>query len=343
MRASRIPTPRAIAIVVAILAIVAGGGYGVASWYVFDTYYAAQAIDQPWCTTDASFAGSTPGAFETGTADTGPYVDTTPYLMPEYADVSFPSQDPRVTIAGWWVPGASASSPAVILVHGRGRCRWDPEVLLPAGMLYRHGFSVLLIDLRNHGDSTSMPDPHTWAGVTEYQDVLGAWNWVRTDRGIPADRIGLYGVSLGAGTSLIAMGEEPRVAATWEDSSFASMEVGINDALADRGLPGFLGVGAIAVGRIVHGIDLSSLTSLGAMAKLDGRPIAIVHGTADATVPLKHADLLLTALRAAGGTTDPWILPDVGHVRASFVATAEYDARLTGFFSAALGDPGASR
>lgn len=343
MPASRIRARRAIAIVVAILAIVAASAYGVASWSVFGTYYGAQAIDQPWCSSYASFAGSTPGAFETGTPDTGPYVDTTPYLMPEYAAASFPSQDPRVTVAGSWVQGASASSPAVILVHGRGRCRWDPEVLLPAGMLHRFGFSVLLIDLRNHGDSTSMPDPHSWAGVTEYQDVLGAWDWVRNDRGIPADRIGLYGVSLGAGTSLIAMGHEPRVAATWEDSSFASIEVGIDDALADRGLPEVLGPGAIAVGRIVHGIDLSALTPLRAMAKVDGRPIAIVHGTADATVPLKHADLLAAALRAAGATVDPWILPGVGHVRASFVATADYDARLTEFFSAALGAPGAFR
>ena len=72
-------------------------------------------------------------------------------------------------------------------------------------------------------------------------------------------------------------------------------------------------------------------------------PIAIVHGTADTTAPIKHADLLIAADRANGGTVDPWILPGVAHVRAAFVATAEYESRLTTFFSGALGAPGAQR
>jgi dipeptidyl aminopeptidase/acylaminoacyl peptidase len=259
--------------------------------------------------------------------------------MPEYQSVSFPSRDAAVTIAGWWVPGASSSAPAVVVVHGIGRCKGDPEVLLPAGMLSRHGFAVLLIDLRNHGDST-VTDGRNTAGVRESLDVLGAWDWLRSVQGLPADRIGLYGVSFGAGSVIDAMGREPEVAAAWEDSGFADVEIGIQDELARRGYPGILAFGGIMVGRLLHGVDITSLSPLDAARQLDGRPLAIVHGAADTRVPPKHADMLATAIRAGGGAVEPWILPGVTHVRAAFVATAEYERRLTDFFASALGTPG---
>lgn len=332
----RVSRRRALSIVVALVAVAVMSGYAIASNLVYD---AITAVDRPWCPVYASFAGATPAAFTTGTVDTGPYVDTSPYLMPEYRSVSFPSQDAAVTIAGWWVPGASTTAPAVVVVHGLGRCKGDPEVLLPAGMLHRHGFGVLLIDLQNHGDST-VTDGRNTAGVRESLDVLGAWDWLRSVQGLPADRIGLYGVSFGAGSVLDAMGEEQLVAAAWEDSGFADVDIGIQDELVRRGYPGILAFGGIIAGRLLHGVDITSLSPLEAARNLDGRPLAIVHGIADTRVPVKHADLLAAAIRADGGTVDPWLLPDVTHVRAAFVETAEYERRLLEFFSSALGAPG---
>ena len=67
-------------------------------------------------------------------------------------------RDAGIEVAGWWIPAAASPSgapaPTVIVVHGFTACRHDHAVLLPAGMLYMHGFSVLLVDLRDHGDST---------------------------------------------------------------------------------------------------------------------------------------------------------------------------------------------
>ena len=63
----------------------------------------------------------------------------------------------------------------MILVHGLGGCKNAIDVLVPAGMLWRHGFSVLLIDLRNIGESDFV-DGRSTAGNVEYQDVLGAWD-----------------------------------------------------------------------------------------------------------------------------------------------------------------------
>ena len=102
-------------------------------------------------------------------------------------------------------------------------------------MLHRNGFSVLLIDLRDHGDSTR-EDGRFAGGTDEYRDVLGAWDWLRTEQGLPPASIGLLGISLGAATVLLATGQEPAVAAVWEDSSYADLGTAIDAELKRRGV-----------------------------------------------------------------------------------------------------------
>src|ERR1035437_4919873 len=57
------------------------------------------------------YSGATPASFRA-------WVDSTPYLMPDYQDVRFPSRDPAITIDAWWIPGPTADAPAVVLAHG---------------------------------------------------------------------------------------------------------------------------------------------------------------------------------------------------------------------------------
>lgn len=49
-------------------------------------------------------------------------------------------------------------SPTVILVHGFRSCIKHPSVLLPAGILFRNGFNIVTLDLRNHGSSPNYAD-----------------------------------------------------------------------------------------------------------------------------------------------------------------------------------------
>ncbi len=87
--------------------------------------------------------------------------DTAPYWMPYFEEVSIPSRTPSISISGYYIPADGSEliserpAKTIIIVHGRNDCRRRPQSLTPAGMLHRHGFNVLAIDLRNHGDSTS--------------------------------------------------------------------------------------------------------------------------------------------------------------------------------------------
>ena len=266
-----------------------------------------------------------------------PNVDTTPYLLPEPTVLSFPARnDARVTIAASWYPSpAGLDAPTVILSHGFTGCRFGPGDLLAAGMLHRHGIAILMIDLRNHGDST-MVDMRFAGGVVEFRDVLGAWDWLRA-HGVAERRIGLLGFSLGAATTMIAMGQEPRIAAIWADSSYGDVGSAIRDELARNGYPTILQAGGVLAGKIIGGVDLESHSPLETTTLLNGRPIFLTHGLLDQRINVHYAYELAASVAAHGEVAGLWIVPDAGHTEAIKLHPAEYEQRLSDFFLGALG------
>lgn len=308
---------------VAILAVLAIVAYLLAGVLVYDRLSAIR----PGCNEDN--AANTPASFTTGT------VDTTHYRMPEYETVTLPSRDPAVQIAAWYVPaGPPAQTPAVVLVHGHESCRREGRMLLAAGMLHKAGIATLLIDMRNHGDSTVVNGRYA-GGTREYADALGGWDWL-VAHGHPAARTGAFGMSLGAATATIATGEEPRVAALWEDSGYADVDEAVADELSFHGYPTWLRYGGYLIARVMSGDDLLSLSPLKAMAKLHGRPVAITHGSIDERLSVTYAAELADAVRATGGTVEAWIVDGARHTQAIELQPAEYERRLDAFFGAAL-------
>ena len=315
-------------VVVLVLALVA---YLYASSVVYDQ------ISLTHAKCGGRFTQNTPAAY-TATPDKheDKPVDTSPYLMPDYETVTFPSRDPAITISAWYVPGAGANATsAVVLVHGHDSCKREDAMLLAAGMLHKDGIGVLLIDMRNHGDST-VPNGRFAGGTNEYRDALAGYDWLVNTHGYAPNRVGLLGMSLGAATVLIATGEEPKVAAVWSDSSYADIDVAIAGELERNDRPTWLRYGGYLMARIRSGDDLQSLSPLGAMAKLHGRPIFIVHGTADTRVKPVWAGDLAAAVRANGGTVEPWMVEGSEHTRSILDQPAEYERRLDAFFETAL-------
>lgn len=264
--------------------------------------------------------------------------DASAYYMPIYETVTFPSREANLTISGWWVPAAAASetAPTVILVHGLNGCRQSPSILLAAGMLHQHGFNALMIDMRDHGAS-EVEDGRYAAGTEEYLDVLGAWDWLVNEQNIPEERIGLFGTSLGAGTVLIAAGEEPRVAAVWEDSSFADVRVATVAEVERNNYPSWFVPIGLFVGRLMTGDDITSMSPLEAVIKIGMRPLFITHGTGDQRLSLQYAYDLAAAANDLGNPVEPWVIEGSDHVRGIFDQTDEYETRLIAFFTEHLG------
>ena len=84
----------------------------------------------------------------------------------------------------------------------------------------------------------------------------------------------------GASTVVIAAGEEPGLAATWEDSGYSDTSVVIGEEVRYAGYPEILTVGGSLWARL-FGIDLNEHRPIDAVAKIGERPLMIVHGVSD--------------------------------------------------------------
>jgi dipeptidyl aminopeptidase/acylaminoacyl peptidase len=257
--------------------------------------------------------------------------DTTPYLMPEYEEVTFPSREPGINLSGWYVE-ADPNAPVVIVTHGIGAAKLAANVLVPAGMLYRNGFNIFLYDMRNHGKSPQYNGGRTTVGNKEYLDVLGAWDYLVTQRGFSPQEIGLFGLSLGAASTLNAFAAEPRVAGVLVDSPFSNLQMIVTEELIRTGYPGFLASGAILAGRVVDGVNLMERGPKDAILNANGRPLFIIHGMLDKRVPVHHTQELAALAEKTGANVGVWYVPDTDHVDAVWVHTAEYEQKLVSFY-----------
>jgi uncharacterized protein len=323
---------RIVATTTALLLLLGATGYAVGGYLAFQQL----SVVHPACGS-RSFARDTPATFILPASESREPVELDRYHFSGPEDVAFPARGDPVTIRAWFAPPRSTGGPVVVIVHGYDSCRRDWNVLLPAGMLHSAGFGVLLLDLRNHGDSD--PDDGRWAGGSkEYRDVLGAWDWLRS-RGYDAHAIGLFGVSMGAATATIATGEEPAVAATWADSSYDRYAVAAEEYAEVKGYPGWVAGAAVPVGRALGESELAVRDPGTEVRRLAGRPFYVVHGLAD-TLIMPHNAVELAVDAAAGGTpVDPWLVAGAEHTHAMLVEPRTYADRLVGFFAGALGTP----
>lgn len=260
--------------------------------------------------------------------------DTTPYLMPVYEEVSFSSRDPKITLAGWYIPG-DEGAPAVVVTHGIGAAKYAGNILTIAGMLHKNGFNVLMFDLRNHGQST-VDDGRTSIGNREYKDVLGAWDYLINVRGFSPERVGVFGLSLGGASTLDAFAEEPRIAAIMVDSPFSNLQQVISEELVRNGYPSMLAPASILTARLINGVDLLEHSPQDAILKNAGRPMYLVHGLIDQRINVHHTRDLVSLADQKGVVVQAWFVEGADHVCAEFVAPAEYEQKMAAFYTQAL-------
>jgi uncharacterized protein len=110
-----------------------------------------------------------------------------------YESIKLVTKD-NLELSGWFIPAVKnpeKSEPSVILFcHGNAGNIGDRLDYFP--IFHSLGLSTLIFDYRGFGDSNGIP---TEEGT--YADVDAAWRYLTIERKIPADKIIVYGESLG--------------------------------------------------------------------------------------------------------------------------------------------------
>ena len=130
-----------------------------------------------------------------------------------FQDVELETED-GVKLGAWWVPAESARG-AVVFCHGNAGNISDRLEALQAFHALR--FQVLLFDFRGYGSSEGKPSEEG-----TYRDAVAAYDYVVSKRGVSAERILIYGESLG-GAIGVELAVRRQAAALITEATFASL------------------------------------------------------------------------------------------------------------------------
>jgi len=243
----------------------------------------------------------------------------------EFEDVSFPAADGS-TLRGWFVPGRSGASTAIVTVHGSHVDR--REFLAHVPIFHEMGYPVLLFDCRDHGISDGDGRGFT-LGVRESQDVSSAVEFLKQSRGFT--RVVAVGASMGASSSIIAAGRDRRIDGVIAEAPFADIEEQVAyTASSFLRFPAWMA--ALTAKAMAWRIGARSIRGpLEAVAEISPRPILLMHGTDDSTVPFHASQQLFNRAREPKFL---WLAPGAGHATKIFKAhPKEYQRRIQSFLS----------
>lgn len=247
-----------------------------------------------------------------------------------FTRIDFRARGDAVKIVAWY-RAAPSSGAAVIMVHGRDSCRGDElrrSTFALADRIVAADMSVLMIDLRGHGDSG---DARLTFGRHECRDVLGAVDFLLS-RGYEPTRIGVFGASMGGVSAIAAAADESAIGALVTDSAFADLDTLLRLQFCRlTRLPVVFLRGALLAARVLTGTHLTVRAPLQLIRELRGRPVLVIHAAGDPFVPVAHAHLLGDA-----GGADVWITGGQRHLSSAASVGARYTDVVVRFFARAL-------
>ncbi|MGG6431602.1 alpha/beta hydrolase [Anoxybacillus sp. D401a] len=243
-----------------------------------------------------------------------------------YKDVTFASKHDGVKLKGWVIEPTKQAKMTVIFSHGYGGNRYEPNVpFLPiAKELIDEGYRVIMFDFRASGESEG---EMTTIGAKEKYDLLGVIDYAKQHYSEP---IVLYGVSMGAATSILAASMDEDVQAIIADSAFSDLEEYLRTYMPVwTNLPNvpftYL---IITLIPMITDLDPAESVPIKAIDAIAPRPILFIHSKADPSIPYeesvkmynKHPDVF-----------ELWLTDKAKHVKSFAMYKDEYIQRMLTF------------
>jgi abhydrolase domain-containing protein 17 len=200
-------------------------------------------------------------------------------------------------ISAVYLPNSQAGF-TVLYIHGNAEDLGDIRPVL--ARLHRQGFSVFAYDYRGYGTSNGTPGE-----ANAYRDAEVAYTYLTKQLNIPADRIIVYGRSLGGGSATEIATRYP-VAGLILESTFTS---------------------AFRLFMPFPLLPFDKFTNLDKLKKVHC-PVLVMHGQADRLIPIQQGRSLYEA--ASEPKMSLWVA-DAGHNDFADVAGDRYRQTLLSF------------
>lgn len=256
----------------------------------------------------------------------------TPFEMgADCEEVSFAPARGEYMLHGWWFQRPETRR-VIVGCHGyRGS---KSELIGIATLLWRAGFNVLIFDYHGHGADVGTP---VTLGYRELQDFYGALDYA--ERRVPGAAVGVIGFSMGASIAIIGSARRPDVRAIVADSPFAS-----HDAVVAHNIERITHVSGRLIASVADvflarraGYHASDVAPVREVAALAPRPLLVIHGTEDETIPVAQA---LRVYEAAREPKELWLGEGAPHCGTYFLDRRAYSERVSAFFDRALAGAG---
>ncbi|MBK8210015.1 MAG: alpha/beta hydrolase [Rhodospirillales bacterium] len=218
-----------------------------------------------------------------------------------WRDVWFESAD-SVRLHGWFLPAEGEAKGTVLFMHGNAQN--ISTHLASVAWLPGRGYNVFLFDYRGYGSSDGVPDLD---GL--HRDSEAAIAETFRLEGVDANRVALFGQSLGGSLAIEALArspEKPRVRALIVEGAFAGYRRVAREVLARSWLTWPLQTPlSLAIAD-----DYEPGTAIATIAPI---PVLIIQGEDDSIIDPAHAHDLYAA---AGHPKALWLVPNAPHIAA---------------------------
>lgn len=246
-----------------------------------------------------------------------------------FEDVRFPAEGSDHLVSGWWMVRPETDHVVIGCTGYRSR---KSDLIGVSSALWRAGFNVLLFDYHGHGDALGQP---ITLAHHEMSDFFGAVAYAR--QRLPDARIGVLGYSMGASIAIMGAARRPEIRAVVADSPFATHADVFSYRVARTLHVPAAPVVTVANRMLPHvaGYHAEEVSPLREIADVAPRPILLIHGRADTSIPMDHTRRLY---EAAAGPKELWLVDGAEHCGAYFIDRPAYCARLASFFARHLAD-----
>jgi pimeloyl-ACP methyl ester carboxylesterase len=233
-----------------------------------------------------------------------------------------------IALRGWKVQPTQPNGDWILVFHGVADNRMG--TLSYAQMLLQHGYSVVMMDARGHGESEGSLVTYGWEERNDTHRIVDAL--------LTAERphcLFALGESMGAAIALQSAGIDPRIEGVVAESSFRNLrEVTFDYAglhwspLLGKTL--FRPASMAAVPQMEKEGDFRAEdVSPERAVAMRAFPVLLICDGSDKTIPCRHSQAIYVA---AIGPKSLWRVPGAGHTGAFGKAPAEFERRVVVFF-----------